>query len=390
MEKKTIYIIFAVGLVLLFLIEPFAIGMINSAGKGGNGSGTGTNFTSVEAFTGTAVANITIVRYEPYLIVSGNNSDAATVNERLIGQGKVAYATWNAGTLVVSLKSSKDVPAAAAEFESGNASVLATAYLTTSPKVMVTNSTGSKVEAEGNSISMQMRPLYDEGSTHEAQFAARVEGGQMTGMGQITILPSVIKGALVEAKISSPPQETYSVAVAWKGRIEAKQLSASAGAAYKEKSYVYVANTSKEALEIAVAGKPYVTGAQPGIISIQNNYTDSETIGRDLLEKGFTAVFPDSVATFSNVSNVSSPNALVASLKASNISATVSADWSAKIRLPSEIVKDGKAYFGMPGGIELAIEGTGVLRQNATAMNVSIDFEAAGSKITRITAVNPA
>jgi len=391
MDKKTLYIaIFAIGIVALFIIEPFAIGIIQSAGNGNaGGSASGGNSSSV-SFTGTAVANITIVRYEPYLIVTGNNSNAGAVSEKLIGEGKVSYASWNGDTLIVSLKSSKDVPSAAAEFEAGNASVVATAYFSTSPKVKVSDANGTVVDADGTSISMQMRPVYEEGSTHEATFAARVDAGKITGMGQVSILPTVVKGVAVEAKISSPPEAIYSVAVAWKGRTEAKQKAVASGAAYKEKSYVYVANASKETLDIAVAGKPYATGTQPGIISVQNNYTDSETIGRDLLAMGYIAVFPESVATFSNASGISSANALVDSLMAANISAKVSTDWTAKIKLPEEIVKDGKSYFGQAGGIELLIEGTGALKENSTAMNVSVDLEAEGSRIVRITAVNPA
>ncbi len=389
MDKKIIYIIGAVGLVLIFLIEPFAIGVIQSAGNANTGKGgdAGSN-SSVASFTGTAVANITIVRYEPYLLVTGNNTNAGAVSNRLIGEGKVSYASWNGGTLIVSLKSSKDVPSVASEFEAGNATVVATAYITTSQKVTVSGN-GTSVDAEGTSISMQINPIYYEGSTHEAQFAARVDAGQMVGMGQISMLPTIVKGVPVEAKISMPPQETYSVAVAWKGRALAKQLAAAAGATYKEKSYVYVANASKEALDAAVAGKSYVTGTQPGIISVQNNYTDSETIGRDLLAKGYTAVFPDSTATFSNASSASGPGDLVANLTAANISATVSADWTARITLPETIAKGGRSYYGQAGGIELAIEGSGPLKENATAMNVSVDFEAEGSRIVKITAVNP-
>jgi len=388
MEKKTMYIaIFAVVIVALFIIEPFAIGMLQSAGKAQGASGEGSASSSLD---GTASASITIVRYEPYLIVSGNASGIEAVKERLVAEGLATYAMWSGDSMVLSLKSSKDVPAAASEFEEANASALATAYISTSPKVTVTGGDGAVSEAEGTSMSMQMRPVYEEGSTHEAQFAVRVDGGQVTGMGSVSIMPSVVSGAQAEAMVSSPPQATYSVAVAWKGRAMAKQLAAESGAAYKERSFVYAANASKEALDIAVAGNPYVTGTQPGIVSVQNSYTDSEEIGRALLAGGYAAVFPDSIATFSNGSGRQAAEALVANLTAANISASLSADWAGKILVPSVLSKDGRSYFGPSGGIELLIEGTGAPAENVTSMNVSVDFEAAGSRIVRVTAVNPA
>jgi len=389
MDKKTLYIgIFAIGIVVLFIVEPFAIGMIQSAGNGNTGgSSSGSNSSSV-SFTGNAVANITIVRYEPYLIVSGNNSNAGAVNEKLIGEGRVTYASWNGDTLIVSLKNSKDVPAAAAEFEAGNASVVATAYLTTSPTVKVSDTTGKSVDAQGTSISMQIRPIYEEGSTHEAQFAARVDAGQMTGIGSVSIMPLVVNDVMVEAKLSSKPAATYTLRVAFKDRVAAKPFVLAANATYKERSFVYVENASKEALDTAVVGKTYVTGTQPGVISVNNDFVDSEALGIDLFQKGYDAMFPQSIATFADASN-GSTEALLEKLKAENMSAEITADWTAKIMLPSVLEKDGKQYVGPADGIELLIEGTGTPKENVTAMNVSVNIETAGSRITRITAVNP-
>jgi len=389
MDKKTIIGIFAVGLVLLFLIEPFAIGIIQSAGNAGSAQGGAGGNSTLSGFTGTAVANVTIVRYEPYLIVSGNGSGVDAVKDALLSEKAATYAVWSGDSLVVSLKSSKDVPSAARRFEDANASVLATAYISTQQNVVVTNTNGTSASAEGTSISMQVNPVYEEGSTHEATFAARVDGGQITGMGQVSIAPAIVKGVPVEAALSSAPAATYTVSVAWQGRAVAKPLAVSSGATYKERSFVYVANATKEALDIAVAGKPYVTGTQPEIISVQNDYTDGEAIGRDLMAKGYAATFPPSIATFGNASGNASALALVASLSSANISAQISEAWTAKITLPSVLSKDGRQYAGPAAGIELLIEGTGTPRENVTAMNVSVDLEAVGSKITRITAVNP-
>ena len=392
MDKKTLYIaIFAIGVVVLFIVEPFAIGMLQSAGKGSGGSAPiGGNSSSVTGFVGTTVANITIVRYEPYLIVTGNSSAVDGVKDGLISSGVATYAVWTGNSLVVSLKSSKDVPAAALEFQDANATAVATAYLTTAESVTVTDSNGTSVSAQGTSVSMQINPIYEEGSTHEAQFAARVDAGQVTGIGSITIAPLAVIGIPVEAALSSQPQATYTVIVAFSDRASARPLALAANATYKERSFIFVANASKDALDAAMAGQAYVTGTQPGVVSVQNGFVDSEAAGLYLFQKGLTATFPDSLATFGNATDGNaSASALVASLAAMNISSKVSEDWTATIRLPSVLEKGGKQYIGPANGIELLIEGTGAPRENVTAMNVSVDIEAVGSKITRITAVNP-
>lgn len=388
MDKKAMYIAaFAVVIVVLFIIEPFAIGIIQTAGNSGGNAGGNGNATGM--VLGTANANITFVRYEPYLIVSGNGSAIEEVKDRLISEGIATYAVWSGDSLVVSLKDSKGVPSAASEFELVNASSLATAYLTTADKVAVISNDGKKVEADGMGISMQVVPLYEEGSTHEASFQARVEGGELTGMGSVSILPLAVKGVPVEAILSSQPQETYSVIVAWKDRQLAKPLALANGATYKGRSFIYVANATKEQLDAAVASLPYVTGTQPGIVSVQNDYTDSETVGLALFQQGLTAIFPESVATFANATGNASAVAFMQGLEAQNGSAQLAVDWTAKIRLPSVLESNGKRYFGPDEGIELLIEGTGEPRENVTAMNVSVDFEAAGSRIARVTAVNP-
>ena len=389
MDKKTLYIgIFAVGIVVLFIIEPFAIGMLQSAGNGNaGGSGNGGNASSV-SFTGNAAANITVSRYEPYLVVTGNASGIEKVKDRLVSSGMATYAVWSGDSLVVSLKSSKDVPSAAMEFEDINASVVATTYLSTSQTVKVTDASGKSVEAEGTSISMQMRPIYEEGSTHEALFTARVDSGQVTGIGAVSIMPLVVNGVMVEAKISSQPVAAYTVRVAFKDRVAAKPLVLAANATYRERSFVYVENASKEALDAAVAGNPFVTGTQPGVISVQNGFVDSESMGLSLFQKGYTAVFPQSIATFADASNASAV-ALIGELQSQNMSAEMTSDWTGKIRLPSVLEKDGKRYSGPAGGLELLIEGTGTPRENVTAMNVSVNIETSGSRITRVTAVNP-
>ena len=126
------------------------------------------------------------------------------------------------------------------------------------------------------------------------------------------------------------------------------------------------------------------------MISVQNDFTDSEGAGTALFQKGLSATFPNSLAAFnSTAGGNSSAVALLDALKAENISAAMSSDWTATITLPSVLVKDGVSYMGPAGGIPLLIEGTGAPRENVTSMNVSVDIEAVGSKITRITAVNP-
>lgn len=385
MGKQQWYVAFAVGLVLLFIIEPFAMGMLNSANQD-RGSASGSGSGSSVSLTGNVVANATVVRYEPYLIVAGNKTLVEGVKQKLIGSGVATYAVPSGENLIINLKSSKSAVSAAAEFEKVNATAVATAVITT-PNNMRVEGGGISTTVEGASFTMQIRPAYEEGAIVPVTFVANVQNGQIADIRNFAFLPDVISGVRVLASVQSLQQNEY-VQVAWENRTAAKAIVVAENASYKEKSFISVQqNATKEQLDSALAaGKDYVTGVQSGIISVRNDFSDRRRAEADLGALGLQAVFPYSLASFGNASNGTNVSARVAALaeklRAAGMDAEVYSHTGIVAKLPGSFEYGGKKYSGE--GIVIGVDQAEGM--NGTEAWLELDFQAAGSTITRITA----
>ncbi len=381
MDKNDWYKLLAIGIVLVFVIEGIAIGVMQNNGNKGAGEPAG---SSAASLTGTVNTNVTIVRYEPYVIVSGGNSSAVEeAKQKLIDSGIATYAVVNGKNLVVSLKSGKDALAAGAEFEKANATVVATASITTEPKLRVVG-TEISTAVDGTSFSMQLRPVFDEGSTAPATFAANIENGIMVSLGNFAMLPTYVSGALVPVPLVGETQAAFSVAVPWQNRSAAKPLAAAAGAIYREKSFITVSqNATQQQLQAFASGKGYISAVQPGVISVKNGFVDRLMAQGDLAKAGLAGGFPDSLATFANASGNRSAGSLAANLKAAGIDATLVSSRTLKARLPDVIEKGGKKF--RTGGIGVSFEQTGEAVNNTVYL--SIDFSADGSTLYQLLSV---
>lgn len=384
MEKKTMITIFAVGIVAVFIIEMFAIGYLGSGAQAAS-SQSGTGGTMIQ---GTATANITINRYGPYLIVQGGNQEAVESTVGMLkGKGLVAYTTKSADGLIVSLNKSRDAVAAAEEFEKANASVLATAYIGMQQEVEVAGD-GVTTTAEGITFNTQIRPLYEEGSTQEAQMDIGVQDGKIVGLGSFSILPRVVMNASATAAFTAAPKSAYVVEVPWDSRVKAKGIAAAANATYKEKSYILISQSTPTQALSSAGRLQFATGAQQGVISVQNGFTD---IGTAVVSLGMLNIssptFPPSLATFPNDAGNASAIELLAKLAEANITATISQTSKATVALPEIITKDGNNY--RTGNAEFSMDGTG-FAANATAVDLYVDFTAEGSRLTRVLAARPA
>lgn len=380
MEKKTIYMIIAVVVVLAFLLEQVAIGALTSHDTGNAQA----NATAGSSLTGKAYTNVTISGYEPYIIVSGNSTRIAEIKQELIAEGIATYAVPSGNSWIINLQSSKSVVPSAMLFEAANATVLATAMITMPPTVAVASGTQIAI-AEGTGFSLQMRPVYEEGSVEQAYFMARVDNGVITGIGTLSILPSLVKGAQASAEVVSQPEASYAVEVAWQDRAAAKKAALASGASYKEKSYISISeNATQEALA-AAAAKPYVTAVQAGILSVANSFADMENSSAQLLALGLSPSFPASVASFANQTSNQSAILLLENLTAEGMNATLASQSRMKVLLPASIEKGGRAYY-LPEGIRgLWLEASGPW-QNATNATAIFDFQANGNSVTSIVA----
>jgi len=377
MEKNDWYKLIVIGIVALFVFQGIAIGLLQSESKG-RSIKIANNGTSL---SGQAYANVTILRYEPYVIVKGGEGRA--VNEtlaRLVSEGLATYSIPFSEGLIVNLNSGKDAPAAAAEFRKANASVLASATITTAPKIRVQGADMSTT-AEGTSFTAQINPSYDEGAIGEAVFAVEIENGVVRDIGNFMLLPLQMAGVRVNATLVGGQQSESLVEISWQNRSAARQIAKSEGASYKEKSYIIVApNATKEQLAAAYAnGTGYVTGVQAGLISVRNDFSDYSRASADMKKIGLDAVFPPSTATFENQSAEKLAD-LVQKLNAAGINATLVQRSIMKAALP-EIVEAGGRKFKTGGAI---VPFEQVAPIDGSAVELELGFQADGAYISKI------
>ncbi len=381
MEKNDIYKILALLVVAAFVIEGVAIGVLSGSGKQTSG---GTGQQQGETLTGVAEAEMTIVRYEPYLIVTGDSAAIDAVKQKLTEEGLATYSVSSQDSVIVSLKSGKAAPAAFLEFEKANLSATASAVVST-PDTIKVETDGATVSVEGTSFNMKMRPLYEEGAKVPSRFSANVQDGQLVSISNFMFLPSAITGAQVSAQLLNTSRTDYAVEVAWENRTAAKQPALSEGAAYRQKSFIIIPQNASQAQLDALKIYDYITAAQPGILSVKNDFIDIETAKSHLSLMRLEASFPPSLATFSNDTGNKSA-ALAEKLNAEGINATLTSRQTARAALPEFIEQGGKKYSTRSAVVEFELPDSSNLA-NATTIGLVLDFEAAGNAITSITSV---
>lgn len=379
MDKQDWYKIFAIGLVAVFMIEGIAIGLMSGNNNGNAGRGQGQAGVTIN---GTATANVTIVRYEPYLIVVGKGAQADAAKQKLIDSGIATYAVPNEGGTIINLKKSSDAPDAALLFEGTNATVYVNAQVSL-PATVRLEGEGLTTTVDGASFSMQMRPIYNEGEIVPASFSAQAQDGGIVAIGSFAFLPTYVQGVETVAELVSSSEESY-LEVPWEARAVARQLVKNDNTAvYAEKSYVQIPSAATKAQLDAVMKSRlgYATGTQAGLISVRNDFTNQSMVEADLAGIGLASKFPASVMTFTDA-NESSQKAMevATSLYLAGYGSSVVVRNVADVRLPEFVEKGGRNYS--TGALEFSFEQTGPVSVEGVPMEIG--FEAAGSRLVRL------
>lgn|GEM_PF-1185724 len=385
MNKTDVYKILAIGFVLVFVFEMFAIGAMNNKGNPAGASSNGA--ATLPTISGKASEDLTIVKYAPYLIVSGNGSAAEEAKRGLIDRGIATYSVPAEGGFVLNLKSSKDVVSAAAEFDKANATVYASATIGTPQKLTVVGD-GMTTKAQGATFTMQIRPIYAEGSSVAATFTAQVENGQLVGVGSVMFQPTYVAGARIPAKFVGETQKRY-LEIAWENRSAAKGIARGMNATYKERSYIVLDNaTSQQLTAILAATKDYATDGENGVLSVRNDFFDSERAASDLSAAGLTAAaFPPSVASFANDTDGNLTRKLAAELGIAGIPSRLVETRMLKLGFPEEFEQGGKKYQGAGYEVEVEANSPDAIPPG-TVVWLDATFEAFGGKITRFVDIN--
>ncbi|MEM4348198.1 MAG: hypothetical protein QXN37_01370 [Candidatus Anstonellaceae archaeon] len=374
MKKETIYKLFAIGLVALFIIEMAAIGILNS-GRG-SAQSSQQNGTIADAF-GRVHDELTLLRYEPYLIVSGSQEQIEQAKKRLSEKNLSIYSTKMNEFTVIGLNQSNHVVEAAEEIEGLNLTVLATATLALPNTVKIESDAGI-VHAKGSSFKIQLKPIYQEGSKISASLIAQVQNGQVVAVGSLIFLPTILSAEVI-GKVEKIKDEFLIAEIAWEDRIFAKQIAKQEGIAFKEKSYLMVKNATPAQLA-QIRNFDYVTAVQEDIISVSNDFAGKERAISDFAAVNLEPIFPASEAYFKKGENSSKFEEI---LKQSNVSFRLKNQTKVQILLPSKINVDGEEYINPTQNIELEIEA------EMEEFKVWIEFEVSGNRIQRIIQAKP-
>lgn len=387
MQKSDWYKLLAIGIVAAFVIEGIAIGVMSGGSKAQTPQDNGQNTATGQSLLGSSTMNLTVLKYEPYLIVKGSGPSFDAAKQSLMDRGIATYAVPSGDSVIVNLNSSKYAVIAGAEFEAANASVIAQISYSMPARVLVQGGPGVSAEVDGATFKVQGRPIYDEGSVLPATMSVQVENGIIIGMGNLNILPQSVSGADVEAEIVGEPAGEYSVEVPWEARVAARPIVSAAGASYKQKSFVIVPlNATTQQLD-AIKLYSYITGSQPGIVSVQNDFVNVSRATNDFVLDRMPPVFPASAAVFANDSNGEKAKELAGKLQEAGIAANVVSKITAKAKLPETMEYNGKTYY--TGGKVLDIAVTGEVAAGGK-VKLSLDFTTAGSSIAQITSVKMA
>jgi len=386
MKKSDWYKIGAIVIVVAFVVEAIAIGIM------GNNSNSDSNVVVAKTdLSGTSVANVTIARYEPYLVVTGNKSGIEAAKQALIERGDATYAIASGESVIVNLKNSKVVPSAAAEFEKVNATPYATAIITLPSNIRLQGDGMATTVSAGLSFTMRIRPIYDEGETVAASFSANIQKGQMVSIGSFTFIPNEIRGAHVNATLTGAPRQSYSILVPWEKRSGAKGIAIAQNATYMERSFILIPqNASEQQLSaLILGGKAFVTDAQAGtgIVSVRNGFVDATAANLTISATGLSPIFPPSVASVVESWNESASEraqGLLLALNQSGIYATLVEKNAFAVNLPENFEWAGKTYIS--NGITIPLELSGASNYtNGSVVGLALDFEAMGKRVSRIT-----
>lgn len=352
LSKEDIIRIFAVLVVVAFVFEIIAFNQPQNVNRG-SASGTSTNATgsNLDNFQGNAVGNITVVSWDPALIVLNENEITLKEIEAMKAEGLVAYSSNTSQGLILTLAQKKAFAEVAARIYATNATALAdTAGSVSGAKVQ---GDGFVRSAQGGTFTFRLPPLFEQGDVFEAVFPALVQNGKIVAVGNAepTVQPSV--SALFAPEKMNVSSRYYVLQVPWELRnsVNSTELSAALGGAnvsVKKRSMIqFDSSTSQEKIAALSSNLPsYALSFQQNSISVPGGFVDRQKAEDDLYSRGVKAVFPNSTVQISGVKGME-PNLTLIAQEAAKYgmgNATITPAYVIAVTLPKKIDVEGKNY----------------------------------------------
>jgi len=350
LSKTDIAKIFAVGIVLVFVVEILFMYMPSSS-RGSVAPGDGTVPTSFDTFDGAGTANGTIASYDPILIVVGEDARIAAEISKLKKEGLVTYSSQAQGATIINLASAKDVTGISLRLIGANATVLGDVSISMS-NIKVAGADFQR-DVPSSTFRYRMPPIFEVGDVIPLSFSAKVVNGQMYTVSNLA-LPSpepIITIARPESVVVKA--ESYRANVPWESRNSMNQqaLQGAFGkygnVTYKLRSFIGITPDAGTAQgqQLSNALPNYALGLQQNILSIVRGYNNSAQVRADLAQYGIEGDFPPSIIEIRPKEGTLSLADLNGAMNSTyGTSYTFQKQYDVEITLPQKVAYGGVEY----------------------------------------------
>ncbi|MEM2948513.1 MAG: hypothetical protein QXY05_03125 [Candidatus Anstonellales archaeon] len=273
MEQKTLLKIIVVAVALFFLLESVAMVVIGNPSKN----------KTVETYDGAGTVEVTVIKYYSYLKTSDYINE--TLKKDILGIDGVERVEREDGTTVIAVTESKYVFPVYQFLKERGLSTYTKAQVYFPGDIML----GDKKAYLQGGLTIMMEPFVEEGQRATMLIRARVENGKVVGIYELTPVAER-KEVVFKGKSEEEIGKKYVILLPWENRtLTASDLGITGESIeYSRNNYVII--DSKTPI---VEKKNYVTAIGEGVIIVEQNFTDKNTILQDYSSYGSIS-FPDS------------------------------------------------------------------------------------------------
>ncbi|MFA5108303.1 MAG: hypothetical protein WC492_02090 [Candidatus Micrarchaeia archaeon] len=332
-------------LILIFILSTAGIYL------GSFGSSSKTQTATPDIISGRAVANATIISWEPSIEVSGDSKELASLVSQLKANGSVTHDIKLSNGRILMLNGSSSIVQISSQIERLGLKPYSDAVLFVGPITIIAENTTTFA---GQNFRQKLVPIFEVGDTFEVSFSAQAANSIVYAASSLSIMQSPSFSVQLNAINSSLNSTALVISIPWSERNAnysqfINSLPSGAYANMTSRSFVTFSQVvSNEILQNISSSKPaYITSLQPSVISLNPKYSNESEVKSYFAQFGLNPIFAESSIEIN--SNSSDPMVLqnISSQFLNlypNSSAKLSNAYGISLRLPQEFSYAGKNY----------------------------------------------
>ncbi len=385
MDKSLLIKVIVVAVVLFFVVEMFAFGVLSNPNPTPS-SGP----QKVSEYSGNVQLSGTVVSYRPTLLVRGEGRALREAIEPLVSSGFIIYfgSPSESNETVLNLASNANVREVAKNLSERNLTVTASAVVSLPARFNLTTPEG-EMEVEGTSFEISTQQFFSENETVELSMDVVAQNGRLLQINNLFVLQQRV-ALEATGTVSRVLGTTFVAQIPFAqrriDRAMAREIFAQEGYVIEVREVSYLAFDSPLSQEqLSKITFPYVTLARERSISLDPSFTNSSRLEGDFASIGLNVSAPYStIRVSSNRTNASVENEgeLVLSLARSVASeSTLKPAQTVEITLPAIGYSEGKEISNLPAKATVLLPGT---HQIGEVVDVRIRGYASGSRLVSV------